>query len=293
MSNDPLNPNGQNEESVVVISREKGPSNIWLIIVAALFIVVPFLTWYLTWFGRGLSDQELATYLSDQANPRHIQHALLQVEAKIEKGEPNAKQFYPQIIAASKSAVPEVRKTAAWVMGQDNQSEEFHAALVQLIKDEDPLVRRNAALQLVRFGDASGRDELRAMLKPFEAKSPVAGTIIGLLPVNSTIRAGGMLARIRDASNNLYEFRSPVDGTVAHPALVKEGDQITTNQPIARLLPDRTTIIDALRALAYVGRNDDLTLVDDATRIDTSAEVTTQAKQATKAIRARSDRPGQ
>src|SRR6185503_12275320 len=126
--------------------------------------------------------------------------------------------------------------TAAWVMGQDNKSEEFHAALAQLIKDEDPLVRRNAALQLVRFGDASGRDELRAMLKPFEAKSPVAGTIIGLLPVNSSIRAGGMLARIRDASNNIYEFRSPVDGTVAHSALVKEGDQITTNQTIARLL---------------------------------------------------------
>jgi HEAT repeats len=293
MSNDPLDSNGQNAESVVVISREKRPSNIWLIIVAALFIVVPFLTWYLTWFGRGLSDQELATYLSDQANPRHIQHALLQVEAKIEKGEPNVKQFYPQIIAASKSAVPEVRKTAAWVMGQDNQSEDFHSALSQLIKDEDPLVRRNAALQLVRFGDASGRDELRAMLKPFEAKSPVAGTIIGLLPVNSTIHAGGMLARIRDASNNLYEFRSPVDGKTASPPIVKESDQITGNQTVARLLPDRATIIDALRALAYVGTNDDLSVIDDATRIDTSTEVTTQAKQTTKAIRARSEGSGQ
>src|SRR5580765_8138353 len=114
MSNEALHPNGQNEESVVVISREKRPSNIWLIIVAGLFIIVPFLTWYLTWFGRGLSDQELATYLSDQNNPRHMQHALLQVEAKIEKGESNAKQFYPQIIAASKAPVPEVRKTAAW-----------------------------------------------------------------------------------------------------------------------------------------------------------------------------------
>lgn len=287
MSNDALDSNGQNAESVVVMSREKRPSNIWLIIVAALFIVVPFLTWYLTWFGRGLSDQELMTYLSDQANPRHIQHALLQVEAKIEKGEPNVKQFYPQIIAAAKSPVPEVRKTAAWVMGQDNQSEDFHTALAQLIKDEDPLVRRNAALQLVRFGDASGRDELRAMLKPFEAKSPVAGTIVGLLPVNSTIRAGGMLARIRDASNNLYEFRSPVDGKIAYPPVVKESDQITANQIVARLLPDQATIIDALRALAYVGTKDDLSLIEDAIRIDTSTEVINQAKQTTKAIRAR------
>src|SRR5580765_8138710 len=107
-------PNGRDPETVLVTSRQKGPSNIWLIIIAGLFIVVPFLTWYLTWFGRGLSDQELATYLSDQNNPRHQQHALLQIEAKIEKGESNAKQFYPQIIAASKAPVPEVRKTAAW-----------------------------------------------------------------------------------------------------------------------------------------------------------------------------------
>jgi HEAT repeat protein len=287
MTNDSLTPNGQNAESVVVISRQKRPSNIWLIIIAALFIIVPFLTWYLTWFGRGLSDQELATYLTDQNNPRHMQHALLQIEAKIEKGEPGAKQLYPQIIAAAKSPVPEVRKTAAWVMGQDNKSEEFHAALAQLIKDEDPLVRRNAALQLVRFGDTSGHDELRAMLQPFEARSPVAGTIVGLLPVNSTIRAGAMLARIRDTSNNLYEFRSPVDGKVAYPQMVKEADQIIINQTVARLLPDRATIVDALRALAYIGTKEDLPLIDDATRIDTSAEVTTQANQTTKSIRAR------
>src|SRR5580765_6128615 len=153
-------PNGRDPETVLVTSRQKGPSNIWLIIIAGLFIIVPFLTWYLTWFGRGLSDQELAAYLSDQNNPRHNQHALLQIEAKIETNDPGAKQFYPKIIAAAKSSVPEVRKTAAWVMGQDNKSEEFHAALAQLLKDDEPLVRRNAALQLVRFGDASGHDEL-------------------------------------------------------------------------------------------------------------------------------------
>ena len=274
---------------MVVISRQKRPSNIWLIIVAALFIIVPFLTWYLTWFGRGLSDQELASYLSEQNNPRHMQHALLQIEAKIETGDASAKQFYSQIVAASKSSVPEVRKTAAWVMGQDNKSEDFHAALAQLIKDEDPLVRRNAALQLVRFGDASGHDELRAMLKPFEAKSPIAGTVIGLLPENSSIRAGAMLARIRDVSNNLFEFRSPVDGKVAYPAVTKEGEAITPNQTVARLLPDRATIIDALRALAYVGTKDDLELVESAARIDPSAEVTNQSAQTTKAIRSRTE----
>ena len=91
---------------------ERRPSNIWLIIVAGLFIVVPFLTWYFTWFGRNLSEQDLATYLADEKNPRHIQHALLQIEQRIESGDQSARKFYPQIVAASKSSVPEVRKTA-------------------------------------------------------------------------------------------------------------------------------------------------------------------------------------
>ncbi|HYX27223.1 MAG TPA: HEAT repeat domain-containing protein [Pyrinomonadaceae bacterium] len=286
MSNDASNSNGQNPDSAVVW-RQRRPSNLWLIIVAALFIIVPFLTWYLTWFGRGLSDQELASYLSDQNNPRHQQHALLQIEAKIEKDDPAAKQFYPQIIAASKSPVAEVRKTTAWVMGQDNKADEFHNALLQLLKDDEPLVRRNAALQLVRFADASGRDELRAMLRAYDAKSPVAGTIVGLLPVNSNVRAGAMLARIQDASKKLYEFRSPLDGKVLGPPSVKEGDQVTVDQTIARVLPDHATVLDALRALAYIGTKDDLSIVEAAPQIDASADVLSQSTQTAKAIRAR------
>src|SRR5437879_4881671 len=257
VENEFIKPNGQSSQAVAV-TRSRRPSNIWLIIVAGLFIIVPFLTWYLTWFGRGLSDDDIAKYLLDENRPRHMQHALLQVEERIERGDPVAKKFYPQIIAASKSSVPEVRKTAAWVMGQDNRSEDFHRALNDLLKDTEPLVRRNAALQLVRFGDSSGRPELRAMLQPFEAKCPIAGTIMSLLPVGTNIRGGAMLAKIRDASNNLYEFRSPVDGKItAAPAgtnaspLPKEGDQITANQTIAWLTSDRTTMLDALRALAY------------------------------------------
>src|SRR5258708_6112040 len=88
-----------------------------LIIVAALFIIVPFVTWYTTWFGRDLSDEEIARYLGDEKNPRHIQHALSQIEARIEKGDPNVKKFYSQIVSISKSPTGEIRKTAAWVMG--------------------------------------------------------------------------------------------------------------------------------------------------------------------------------
>lgn len=266
--------------------KPRRPSNVWLIIVAALFIIVPFLTWYFTWFGRELSDEKIAEYLVDEAHPRNIQHALLQVEQKMERNDPSARKFYPQIVGAAKSSVPEVRKTAAWVMGQDNKSEEFHRALADLLKDPEPLVRRNAALQLIRFGDASGRPELRAMLQPFEVKSPLAGTIVSLLTQGTVMKAGGLLARIRDASSNVQEFRSPVDGTISR-LILKEGDPVANGQAVAYINPDRLTILDALRGLAYIGTAEDLGLVESIKQLDASTEVSQQSAQTAKAIRSR------
>ena len=286
MENGVVHDNGRNQQIAPAI-KAKRPSNIWLIIVAALFIIVPFLAWYFTWFGRNLSDADIATYLADEKNPRHIQHALLQLEQRIERRDAAAKQFYPQIIASSKSSHAEVRKTAAWVMGQDNKSEEFHRALLDLLKDTEPLVRRNAALQLVRFGDAAGRPELVSMLKPFEAKSPIAGNIVSLLPQGSAIRAGAMLARIRDTSGNVQEFRSPVDGKVSAPSRVKEGDQVAANQTLVVLTPDQATVLDALRALAYVGMKEDLPAIESLAQTGRDVEITRQASATAKAIRSR------
>src|SRR5437588_782552 len=224
------NPNGKDSQAVTVPSSRR-PNNFWLIIVAALFIIVPFLTWYLTWFGRTLSDEDVARYLADEKNPRHLQHALSQVAERIERHDPQVKKFYPQIIALSKNPIAEIRKETAWVMGQDNSSEDFHQALLPLLSDSEPLVRRNAALQLVRFSDANGRPELRAMLIPFEVKSPLAGTIVSLLTKGSRVRAGGLLARIRDASGTVQQFRSPMHGAIEKLS-VKQADPVTTADPI-------------------------------------------------------------
>ena len=266
---------------------KKRPSNLWLIIVAALFIIVPFLTWYLTWFGRALSDEKIAEYLADEKHPRNIQHALAQIEARMENGDPSVKKFYPRIVELAKNPTGEVRKTVAWVMGQDNNSEEFHRALLELLKDSEPLVKRNAALQLVRFGDASGRPELRAMLQPFEAQAPFAGTLVSLLSVGSSVRAGSLLARIRDSSATVQEFRAPVDGTIAPPVVAKEGDIIAANQTIVWLAPDRGSVGAALRALAYVGAKDDLPIIESCAQADGSRETADQAAITSKAIRQR------
>jgi biotin carboxyl carrier protein len=281
-------------------TKVRRPTNWWLVVVAALFIIVPFLTWYGTWFGRGLSDEKIAEYLADEKNPRHVQHALAQIEARMEKGDQSVKKFYPRIAELTKDPTAEVRKTAAWVMGQDNTSEDFHRAILSLLSDSDPLVRRNAALQLVRFGDASGRPELRAMLQSFETKSPLAGTLVSLLPQGSRIRSGSLLARIRDTSGNVQEFRAPVSGTIsaapsglltsnqtAPAAVAKEGDQVLANQTIVWISPDTVTITEALRALSFVGTREDLPLIQQSAQADGSAEMAQQAVSATKAIEAR------
>src|SRR6266513_1680642 len=44
-----------------------------------LIVLMPFLFWWSTWFGRHLSDQQLTEYLHDDKKPRHIQHALVQI----------------------------------------------------------------------------------------------------------------------------------------------------------------------------------------------------------------------
>jgi hypothetical protein len=281
-----MNGNADSFDAGVSTPPKPRRASLPLIIVAVLFIVVPFLTWYGTWFGRDLSDEDIAAYLADEKNPRHIQHALSRVEEKIERGDPSARRFYPQVIALTKSSTGEIRKTTAWVMGQDNKSAEFHQALISLLSDSEPLVRRNAALQLVRFGDGSGRPELRAMLQPFETKSPIAGTVVSVLSQGSKISAGGLLARIRDPANAVQEFRSPVDGAIGRLA-AKEGEAVAAGQTIAWLAPDQATVSDALQALAYIGTKDDLPAVESCAQADASAETSQQAAAAVKAIKSR------
>ena len=44
-----------------------------------LIVLMPFLFWWNTWFGRHLSDQQMTEYLHDDKKPRHMQHALVQI----------------------------------------------------------------------------------------------------------------------------------------------------------------------------------------------------------------------
>lgn len=138
---------------------------LWMGLVLFAAILIPFWFWHGAWFGRPLTEEEMGDYFRTKDKPRKIQHALVQVEERIRRGDPSVRQWYDEVAEVSDHPRPEIRSTAAWVMGHDVKSSEFRQALLRLLRDREPLVRRNAALSLVRFGDPSGRPELLVMLK--------------------------------------------------------------------------------------------------------------------------------
>src|SRR5579871_1595308 len=88
-----------------------------------LIVLMPFLFWWNTWFGRHLSDQQLTEYLHDDKKPRHIQQALVQISDRMSRNasghDADSKQWYPDLVRLASDPVEEIRNTDAWVMGQD------------------------------------------------------------------------------------------------------------------------------------------------------------------------------
>ena len=237
--------------------RASGP----ILLLAILFVVASFLTWYFTWFGRGLSDAEITKYLTDVNHPRHVQHALLQVQQRIERGDGSAKQWYPQIVALAANPQTEFRSTAAWVMGADNTSEDFHNALRKLLADPEPIVRRNAALALGRFNDPGGHEELVAILKTFTVNAPASGILVSSLNSGASITRGTLLARIQEPNNEVVELRSPLPGTIDR-ILVSNGSNVSKGDPVLTIRSDEQSIWEALRALSVMGNPEDLPLIE-------------------------------
>src|SRR5208337_1699723 len=146
------------------------PRSTLIFIVPILVVLITFLFWYQTWFGRPLSEGEMSQYLSDTSVAHKTQHALVQLSDRMARGDGMARRWYPEIIALAQNKEPQLRSMSAWVMGQDNHSEEFHQTLRKLVDDPAPLVRWNAALALARFSDAAGAP-WRASV-PWAARTP-------------------------------------------------------------------------------------------------------------------------
>ena len=262
------------------------PASRPILVVAVLFVAATFLAWYFSWFGRGLSDADISKYLADEKNPRHVQHALLQIQQRIERGDPSAKNWYPQIVTLSGDPETEFRLTVAWLMGFDNKVPEFHEALLKLLKDPEPIVRRNAALALVRFQDGSGRDEIVSVLHPYVLQAPVAGVVMSSMHEGSTVARRTLLARIQQPDGSVVELRSPLPGRVEK--IVNNGSQVKRDEDLLSINSDEESVWEALRGLALVGGAEDLPLVQSyASSKDVSKRVQEQANLTVQAINSR------
>jgi len=238
------------------------PRNTLIALVPLLVVLITFLFWYQTWFGRPLSDREMGQYLSDTSVPHKTQHALAQLSSRMARGDATVRRWYPQIVTLAQNKEPQLRSMAAWVMGQDNHCEDFHHTLRRLLDDPAPLVRWNAALGLARFNDAAGEPQLRAMLQPFTLTAPQAGTLKFRRKEQDTVQSGGIVARIRSGGGlNSVDVVSPVAGKVARLA-AKDGAQIGAGDAVAVIDPGEAQVFEALRALLLIGHPESLPEVE-------------------------------
>jgi biotin carboxyl carrier protein len=264
-----------------------------IVVLTLAFVIMPFLFWNATWFGRPITDQQISKALADRSHPREIQHVLSQFETQIERNDPAVRKWYPQIVALSKDPVEEIRVTDAWVMGQDNTAPEFHQTLLPMLQDRNPMVQRNAALSLVRFQDDSGHAQIVSMLQPYVMPAPQSGILTTRLKSTDTVNPGTLVAHIETAGNGgaagkSNEVRANVPGTVDH-WLVKDGTTVSAGQPVLILAPNESMAWEALRALYLTGRPEDLPYVNQFTRgMDgMSPQLAQQAQATSRAIQDR------
>ncbi len=224
---------------------------IYVGIFAVALVVLPFQFWYQTWFGRDLKDAEMESYLSNASKPRQAQQALVKISDRLTRGDTSVRRWYPRIAALTASPAAEVRQTAAWVMGHDRSHEAFREPLRNLLRDENPVVRRNAALALANFRDASARPELRGMLRPHTLPSPAAGVVRYRLKLGEYMNNGTLVARVGDV-----EVRSPLPGEV-RVLLRDDGSTVAAGEPLIEVSPDKEHAWEALRALLIVGEPED------------------------------------
>jgi len=276
--------------SVVAPGVKRGMSRAQKILFFAagwLIVLMPFLFWWNTWFGRHLSDQQLNAYLHDDKKPRHIQHALVQMGERMARGDAAVKRWYPDLVRLAGDPVEEVRNTDAWVMGQDTSGPGFHDTLLKMLGDSSPMVRGNAALSLVRLGDGTGRPQIVALLQPAEIAAPQAGRIIDADRPGTSIHQGGLIAKLQYDRGQIAEIRSPIPGRIR--SVAQTGANVAAGAEVAVVDPATEQVWEALRALYLIGQMDDLAAVRpyERDRPDISSDVRQQAIETEKAIRAR------
>jgi HlyD family secretion protein/HEAT repeat protein len=282
-----MNPESRKVETTRPKRRMSTGQRLLFFLTAWLICLMPFLFWWNTWFGRQLPDKQLVEYLSDEKKPRHIQHALVQIGERMGKRDASVTRWYPDLIRLASHHIEEVRNTDAWVMGQDPSGRGFHEALLKMLTDPSPMVRGNAALSLVRFGDASGRAEIVRLLQPAIVNAPQAGAITDHSTIGTAIHQSGVIAKLKTGDQTV-EIRSPISGRL-RTLSVQTGKNVSAGEEIATVAPGTDQLWEALRALYLIGQLEDLPAVLPYERElpDVSDHVRQQAVETERAIQER------
>ena len=227
-------------------------------LMAWLVVLMPFMFWWSTWFGRALTTKQMGEYLNDNSHPRHIQHAVVQLGQRMSRHDPSAARWYPDLVRLASHPREEVRSTDAWVMGQDTAGRGFHEALLKMLEDPSLIVRGNAALSLVSFGDSSGRPQIVSLLQPVTISTPTAGRVVDTAGVGTPIHQGGLIAKVQEGDGQQpRELRSPITGRV-RTLSTATGASVVPGTAIATVEPGEEQVWEALRALYLIGQLEDL-----------------------------------
>jgi hypothetical protein len=243
------------------MAHRRSRPNPAMLVVPVLLMVVTFMFWYQTWFGGRLSNREMGEYLADTSIPHKTQHALAQMADRIRHGDESVRQWYPQVLALTRSPQPQFRLAAAWVMGQDNTSVAFHEALRELLEDGEPAVRLNAALALVRFADSAGEPELRQMLCPYTLRTSRAGTVEFLMKRGDAVRTSSIVARIKTAAGVTANISAPLTGEIQE-LIVPDKSMVARDAALMILSPGVDEIWECLRGLYLVGEARDVQQIE-------------------------------
>jgi hypothetical protein len=257
---------------------------------AWLVVLMPFMFWWSTWFGRALTTKQMGEYLNDNKHPRHIQHAIVQLGQRMSRHDPSATRWYADLVRLASNPREEVRSTDAWVMGQDTAGPGFHEALLKMLEDPSLIVRGNAALSLVRFGDGSGRPQIVSLLQPVTITTPTAGRVTDTAGVGTTIHQGGLIAKLQDGQQN-RELRSPITGRV-RTLSTATGASVVSGTAIATVEPGEEQVWEALRALYLIGQLEDLPAIRPYQRElpEVPERLRQQAMETERAIQARGNK---
>jgi len=149
-------------------------------------------------------------------------------------------------------------------------------------------------LSLVRFGDATGRPQIVALLQPARLTAPGAGHVMDSDRAGTAIHQGGLIAQLKLSDSpqpgqpaQTIEIRTPIPGRIR--SVAQTGAKLAAGAEIAVIDPGSDQIWEALRALFLVGQIDDIPAILPYERDlpEISDRVRQQAALTEKAIRER------